>query len=152
MSKKGLKSMKHRIFATVAILMVAVSSMAESTPAVQAHLVQTTLPSDMIFFRGPISIQYQLTITNPSSQPLTLSRLNLSTVGPGGYRLRTGDAIVKTVVPANGSTTLNLSAWASARGGFVRSSEPVEIHGQLWLAPANGKTFVKQFFQYIPQM
>ena len=144
--------MKHRIFITFAIFMVAVSSMAASTPAVQAHLVQTSLPSDMVFFRGPVSVQYQLTITNPSSQPLTLSRLNLSTIGPGGYRLHTGDAIVKAVVPANGSTTLNLSAWANARGGFMRASEPVEVHGQLWLAPAKGKTFVKQFIQYIPQM
>ena len=144
--------MKRRILLTLAILTVAVSSMAASTPAVQAHLVQTTQPSDMIVFRGPISIQYQLTITNPTSQPLTLSRLNLSTEGAGGYRLRTGDAIVKTVVPANGSTTLNLSAWATARGGYVRSTEPVEVHGQLWLAPPKGRTFVKQFFEYIPQM
>jgi hypothetical protein len=144
--------MKHRISITFAIFMIAVSSMAASTPAVQAHLTQTTQPSDMIFFRGPISIQYQLTITNPTNQPLTLSRLNLSTIGPGGYRLRTGDAIVKTVVPANGSTALNLSTWAYARGGFVRSTEPVEVRGQLWLAPAKGKTFVKQFIQYIPQM
>jgi hypothetical protein len=132
--------------------MVAVSSMAASTPAVQAHLVQTSMPSDMVFFRGPISIQYQLTITNPSNQPLTLTRLNLSTMGPGGYRLHTGDAIVKTVVPANGSTTLNLSAWGRARGGFIASTEPVEMHGQLWLKPPTGKTFVKQFLQYIPQM
>ena len=106
----------------------------------------------MIVFRGPISIQYQLTITNPTSQPLTLSRLNLSTVGPGGYSLRTGDAVVKTVVPPNGSTSVNLSAWGYARGGYTRSTEPVQVHGQLWLAPAKGKTFVKQFFQYIPQM
>ena len=144
--------MKRTVFLTFAILLVAVSSMAASTPAIQAHLVQTTQPNDMVYFRGPISIEYQLTITNPTSQPLTLSRLNLSTAGAGSYQLRTGDAIVKTVVPANGSATLNLAAWGYARGGFVRSSEPVEMHGQLWLAPPNGKTFVKQFFQYIPQM
>jgi hypothetical protein len=143
-----------RILLAVATLIVAVSSMAASAPAVQAHLVQTSMPSNMVFFRGPISVQYQLTITNPGSQPLTLSRLNLSTIGPGGYRLRTGDAIVKAVIPANGSTTLNLSAWAYARGGFIRATEPVEMHGQLWLAPpkGQGKTFVKQFLQYIPQM
>ena len=141
-----------RILMTFAILMVAISAMAASTPAVQAHLVQTTLPSDMVFFRGPINVQYQLTITNPTSQPLTLSRLSLSTQGPGGYRLHTGDAVVKTVVPANGTATINLSAWATARGGFIRSTEPVEMHGQLWLAPPNGKTFVTQFLQYIPQM
>jgi hypothetical protein len=132
--------------------MIAVSSMAATAPAVQVHLVQTSLPSNMVFFRGPVSVQYQLTITNPTSQPLTLSRLNLSTMGPGGYRLHTGDAIVKAVIPANGSSTLNLSAWASARGGFMASTEPVELHGQVWLKPAKGKTFVKQFLQYIPQM
>jgi hypothetical protein len=141
-----------RIFLTFATFMIAASALAASTPAVQARLVQTTMPSDMIFFRGPINVQYQLTITNPGSQPLTLSRLNLSTTGPGGYRLHTGDAVVKTVIPANGSVTLNLSAWANARGGFIGSSEPVEMHGQLWLAPPKGKTFVQQFFQYIPQM
>jgi hypothetical protein len=141
-----------KVFVTFAMLMIAASAMAAGTPAVQAHLVQTTIPSDMIFFRGPINVQYQLTITNPTSQPLTLSRLNLSTQGPGGYRLHSGDAIVKAVVPANGSTTLSLSAWAYARGGYIGSTEPVEMHGQLWLAPPKGKTFVTQFFQYIPQM
>jgi len=44
-----------------------------------------------------------------------LSRINLSTAGPGGYRLHTGDAIVKTVVPANGSTTLNFGVGECAR-------------------------------------
>ena len=141
-----------RILITFATLMIAISTMAASTPAVTATLVQANLPSDTVFLRGPINVQYQLTITNPGSEPLTLSRLNLSTLGPGGYRLHTGDTIVKAVVPANGSVTLNLSAWAYARGGFARSTEPVEMRGQLWLAPSSGKTFVKQFTQYIPQM
>jgi hypothetical protein len=94
--------MKHTIFLAFAILSVSVSAMAASTPDVQAHLAQTTLPGDMFYFRGPVNIQYQLTITNPSSEPLTLSRVNLSTQGPGGYSLHTSDAFVKTVVPANG--------------------------------------------------
>jgi hypothetical protein len=145
-------SMKHTLFLALAILTVAVSSTAASTPQVQARLVQTTTSNNMIFFRGPINVQYQLTITNPGNQPLTLSRLNLSTMGPGGYRLHTGNAVVKAVVPANGSVTLNLSAWATTRGGPIASTQPVEMHGTLWLAPPKGKAFVKSFLQYIPQL
>jgi hypothetical protein len=143
--------MKQASFLTLAILTIAVSSAAASTPPVQARLVQTTTSGGTFFFRGPVNVQYQLTVTNPGNQPLTLSRLNLSTVGPGGYRLHTGSAVVKTVVPANGSVTLNLSAWATARGGPIASTQPVEMHGTLWLSPPKGKAFVKNFLQYIPQ-
>ena len=135
----------------ILLLAIALPMMAANAPAVEARLVQVTQPSDTVYFRGPVTVAYQLTITNPTNQPITLTRVNLSSEGPGAYTLRTGDAPVKTVVPANGNTTLNLSAWATARGGFMRGSEPVNMRVQLWFDSPSGK-FVKLFVQYLPQM
>jgi hypothetical protein len=144
--------MKHKSLITLIVLiMSAIPAMAAKAPAVGVHLVQATSPTDTVYFRGPVTVQYQLTITNPTNAPITLTRMNLQSMGPGAYTLRTGNANVKTVIPANGSTTLQLSAWARARGGFLRSSEPVNIHGILWFRGPTGN-FVKQFVDYVPQM
>jgi len=128
-----------RIFLAFATLMVAVSSMAASAP----RRAGAPGANDVAERHGflPRADQHSVSAHHHESHQSAadMSRLNLSTTGPGGYRLHTGDAIVKTVVPANGSTTVNLSAWAYAHGGFIRSTEPVEIHGQLWLAPPKGK-------------
>jgi hypothetical protein len=144
--------MKHKSLITLlALIMGAIPAMAATAPAVGVHLVQTTTPADTVFFRGPVTVEYQLTITNPTNAPITLTRLNLQSMGSGAYTLRTGDAPVKTIIPANGSTTLKLSAWARARGGFMRSTQPVDIHGVLWFQGPTGN-FVKQFIEYLPQM
>lgn len=121
-----------------------------SAPGLQLHLAQTTGPNDIYYFRGPVNVQYALQITNPTNQTLKLTRLNISTIGPGAYRLRTGDSPLSYTVPPNASVTVPLSAWAFASGGFLRSSEPVNIRAIAYFQGPNG-TFVKQFTELIPQ-
>ncbi len=121
-----------------------------STPALQIHLAQIGGSPDLYYFRGPVNVQYRLQIANPTSQTYTLRRLNLSTIGPGAYRLRTGDSPMKHTIPPNSTITIQLSTWANAAGGFLRGSEPVDIRGIAYFEGPSG-SFLKQFTEVIMQ-
>ncbi|MEA2572411.1 MAG: hypothetical protein QOI24_4412 [Acidobacteriota bacterium] len=139
--------MKSKIIAAFVVLLTAVSLMAADTPAVEAQLTQINPAPDMFTFRGPINVQYQLTIKNPLiDQSITLRRIVLRTQGKGAYSLRADDPITMAINPES-SVTVNLSAWARSNGGFMRSTEPVDVVVQLWFDRSNGKSFVKQFVQ-----
>lgn len=144
--------MKTRILTTLVVLFAATSIMAASnTPAVEAQLVQLKSTPDMFMFRGPANVQYQLTVKNPLvDEAITLRRISLRTQGGGAYSLRADDPIKVTINP-DSTVTINLSAWVRTGGGFMRNQVPVDMVVQLWFDRPNGKTFVKQFVQYLPQ-
>ncbi|MEA2166587.1 MAG: hypothetical protein QOK37_4714 [Thermoanaerobaculia bacterium] len=142
--------MKSRIIATLFVLLAATSVMAaDTTPSVDATLTQLVSAPDMFTFRGPVNVQYQLTIKNPLvNESITLRRITLHSQGKGAYSLRADDPI-SVVVNPDSSVTINLSAWARSNGGFMNQA-PVQMV-LLWFDRQNGKTFTKQFFQYLPQ-
>lgn len=144
--------MKLKIVSTLFVLFVATSMMAAGdTPAVEAQLSQLRTSPDMFTFRGPVNLEYQLTIKNPLvDQSITLRRISLRTQGGGAYQLRADDSI-KLVINPESASTITLSAWGRAQGGFMRSNAPVNVLVQLWFDRQNGKSFVKQFVQYLPQ-
>jgi hypothetical protein len=124
---------------------------AADVPAVEAQLSQLNPGPDLFTFRGPVNVQYQLTIKNPLvDQTITLRRITLRTQGTGAYSLRADDPINMVINPES-SVTVNLSAWGRSSGGFMSSQEPVDMTVQLWFDRQNGKAFVKQFFRVLPQ-
>lgn len=144
--------MKTAIITTLFILFAAGSvTAASSTPQVDARLVQLNSAPDMFIFRGPVNVQYQLTLRNPlADQTITLRRIILRTQGRGAYSLRADDPI-RVVINPDSSVTINLSAWAHSGGGFMRTQIPVDMVVQLWFDRQGGKSFSKQFVQYLPQ-
>jgi hypothetical protein len=137
-------------FAAAAVLLIALSGLASSssdTPNINVHLQQVSMPADTFFFRGPINVQYQLSVSNPTSEPVKLRRLELSTIGPGAYFLRTGATPITRTIPANGTTTITLSAWGRASGGDLRSEEPVTVRGVAYFDVPHGHGFVRQFVE-----
>jgi len=143
--------MKPKIISALLVFLAATSLMAATPPAVEAQLTQLNLAPEMFAFRGPLNVQYQLTIKNPLvNDSITLRRITLRTQGPGAYRLRADDPISMAINPSS-STTITLSGWAQASGGFMRNQAPVDMVIQLWFDRQNGKSFVKQFIQVLPQ-
>jgi hypothetical protein len=137
-------------FAVAVVLLIALSGYASSSsdsPKIDVRLTQISTPADTFFFRGPISLQYQLSIANPTGEPVTLRRLELSTLGPGAYFLRTGATPITRTIRANGTTTITLSAWGRASGGDLRMEEPVTIRGLAYFDRPHGKGFVRQFIE-----
>jgi hypothetical protein len=121
-----------------------------SAPPLQLKLAQTGGSTDMYYFRGAVPVQFALQISNPTNQSYTLRRLNLQTIGPGAYSLRTGDSPINFTVPANGTVTVPLSTWARSSGSFLRSTEPVDIRGIAYFEGPSG-SFIRQFTTMLPQ-
>src|SRR5438132_647738 len=139
-----------RVKTAVAVLFVGLLGFASSSsgaeaPKLDIQLKQASMPGDVFYFRGPVNLQYQLAIANPSNEPVTLRRIDLSTIGPGAYSLRTGATPITRAIPPNGAVTINLSAWGHASGGFLRSEEPVTIHGIAYFDSPGHKSFIRQF-------
>jgi hypothetical protein len=143
--------MNRKIIAALFVLLAATSVRAAEAPAVEAQLTQLQSAPEMFTFRGPVNVQYQLTIKNPLvDQSITLRRITLRTQGRGPYSLRADDPISMAINPES-SVTISLSAWGRSSGGFMRNQEPVDIVVQLWFDRQHGKAFVKQFLQVLPQ-
>jgi hypothetical protein len=104
----------------------------------------------MYYFRGTIPVQYVLQISNPTNQAYTLRRINLQSAGPGAYSLRTGNSPITFTVPPNATVSVPLTAWAYSRGGFLTSTEPVDIRGLAYFDGPGG-SFLRQFTTHLPQ-
>ena len=105
--------MKPKVITALFVLLFATTSViAADAPAVEAQLSQLNPAMDMFTFRGPVSVQYQLTIKNPLvDQSITLRRVTLRTQGRGAYSLRANDP----------------STWSSTRRARSRSISPHRV-------------------------
>ena len=132
-------------FLTVALLVAGCGSSNLSSnggPNVTVHLAQVNTAPDVFYFAGPVNIQYQLSITNPTSDALTLTRLDLETIGPGAYSLRTAATPMNLKVPPNSTATYTISVWGRARGGYLAADEPVTLRGTAYFKGPSG-SFVR---------
>lgn len=123
--------MKHA-FALLAIALLAgcASAPASSSgaPALKIDLLQRGAPAaDVYYFRGPINIQYDLAVQNPTNNQYTLRRLDIQSIGQGAYRIRTGSQPMSQKINPNGTTSVHLSTWGQSTGGFISSGEPVTV-------------------------
>ncbi|MCU1350660.1 MAG: hypothetical protein JWO56_3690 [Acidobacteria bacterium] len=136
-----------RLFAVFAtsILLVACGSSGGSNnqgPAgAEVRLAQVGSSGDVFYLRGPIALQYVLEVVNPTTEPIRLRRLDLSTIGDGAYYLRTGSVPMNEPVPAGGTTALKFSAWGTARGGRLTANEPVTVRVIAQFEDSRGNKF-----------
>lgn len=133
------------------LLAACASSQSSNAPNVTVQLAQLASSTDVFYLRGPVSIQYQLAITNPTSQPLTLTRLDLQSVGPGAYSLRANGTPMNLKVAPNSTSSYTISAWGYSNGGYVASSEPVTMRGTAYFKSPSG-SFIRVFNENIPQL
>jgi hypothetical protein len=129
-------------------LLACASSNQSNGPNVAIQLAQVSQSNDVFYFRGPVSIQYQVSIANPTNQELTLTRLDLQTIGPGAYSLRANGTPMNLKVAPNSTSTYLISVWGYSSGGYLRSSEPVSIRGTAYFQGASG-SFLRLFNQNI---
>ena len=127
------------------------SSQQSSGPSVAVHLVPLNTSSDVYYFSGPINIQYQLAVANPTSQPIKLSRVELQTIGSGAYVIRNTSSPMNVTIPANSTSTFTVSVWGYSRGGSMRSTEPVTVRGIGYFDAASGP-FIRMFTENISPM
>src|SRR3954447_24985799 len=145
-----------RIVALLAIALVtgcASSQSSSSTaPPLKVSLLQRGTPAaDVYYFRGPINIEYDLAVANPTNDQYTLRRLDIQSIGQGAYRIRTGAQPMNQRISPNGTTSVHLSTWGQSTGGFMSSAEPVSVRVIAQFAAPNGKSFQKVFTETLSQ-
>jgi hypothetical protein len=124
----------------------------DGAPPLQVTLLQRgTAAPDVYYFRGPVNIQYDLAVKNPTNDQYTLKRLDIQSIGQGSYRIRTGSQPMNQKIDPNGTTSVHLSTWGQSTGGFISSGEPVSVRVIAQFAAPNGKSFQKVFTETLSQ-
>lgn len=134
--------MQIRIALFAFLSVACASSQQSSGPPVTVQLTQVGGSSNIFYFPGPVNVQYQVTVNNPTDQEVTLRRLDLRTEGSGAYVLRTGGTPMNVKIAPKSSATFTVSAWGQARGGYIASTEPVSLFATAYLDGPSG-AFVK---------
>jgi hypothetical protein len=150
----------RNLFAAAAIALAACSSSSPATsrPAVQIpqpdfELRQMAGPAEQNYPEGNIEVKFQLDIGNRADVPITLSRVQLTTVNPpgGAYSITRRDYYMKNTINPHTAASIDLWAKAYTQGQSRRTNEPVTIRGTLFFESPAGNlrhVFVKELGQY----
>lgn len=122
-----------RRFVIAAAFLLAACSTSRDRVQIQPpdiQLRQVIGPADQGYPSGPIQVRYEIAIANRSSEPLTLTRIEVESVGTGAYQLiRDALRFNQTVAPLS---TERMQFWVRA---FARPQsragvgEPVTFRG-----------------------
>ena len=134
--------MQHRIALLALLLAACASRPREGGPPVTVRLAQLGGTSNVFYYPGPVNVQYQVTVDNPTDQAITLRRLDLRTESFGAYALRTTGTPMNVKIAPKSSATFTVSAWGQARGGYIASTEPVSLFATAYFEGPSG-SFVK---------
>jgi hypothetical protein len=119
--------MKTTVFLISILFATACATQQSSGPPVTVQLAQVGSSANVFYFPGPVNVQYQVSVTNPTDQEITLQRLDLRTEGTGAYYLNTAGSPMNVRIAPKSNATFTVSAWGRSRGGYIASTEPVTL-------------------------
>jgi len=128
-------------FLIVALLLVAAcaSNPKDEGPPIGIDLALTNGAGSILYFAGPVNLQFAATLTNPTDMPVTLRRLDLRTLGGGSFFMRATGTVFHIEVPPHGSKTVTMSAWGNSRGGMIAESEPIQLQATAYFDSPKGQ-------------
>ncbi len=142
------------------LLALTVLSACASSPKVpiippRVDIRQTFGPGDVGYPTGPIRVQYEMLITNESSEALNLQRVEVESVGTGSYTLRRDTIYIKEIIEPMSQKPVRFWARAIATAGGTGAGragigEPVTVRGVLYFTTDLGpvrKIFMKNLSQ-----
>jgi hypothetical protein len=105
-------------------------------------LLQLYGPSDLGFARGTgrMLAEFGFQITNRAAEPITLRRIELSSIGTGSYVLRREDRGFKALIPAGQTAALKMTADAffTTDVSGTPSREPVTLRAIVYFEAPSG--------------
>ena len=114
------------------------SSPQNEGPPIGVDLALLNTPSTILYFAGPVNLQFEVTLTNPTDDTVTLRRLDLRTIGGGSFFMRASGTPFHVTVKPHGSTSVTMSAWGASRGGMLAEDEPIELQGTAYFDGPQG--------------
>jgi len=93
----------------VALLLVAAacaSNPRDEGPPIGVELALLDAPANILYFPGPVNLRFELTLTNPTDQPVTLQRLDLRSIGSASLFLRATGTPFHVEVKPHASTSV----------------------------------------------
>ena len=152
--------MRHLAAIAAVLALVACSSSNDGNSNQRASILEPDLelfqiigPAEQNYPSGRIEVQYGVRISNRSSEPLTLRRIQVEPMGIGGpYRLRRDTYFFNRTIKPGGFEDLTFWARADARGdAFATDAQaPVTFRGTAYFHSPDGevrKVFVKTLNQ-----
>jgi hypothetical protein len=121
-----------------------------NAPNLALHLAQEETAPSAFLYGGLVNVRYALSITNRTTDPVTLSRIEVRTVSSGAYFMRPTSTTINVEVPSGQEKTVPLSLWAQAPGGSLASHEPVTVRATAYMTGPKG-AFVRLFTEYYAQ-
>jgi len=121
----------------------------------EINLVQLQAPVDVGYATGPTQIQFEVRVANRSSEPITLKRIEIQSVGSGSYALRKEFFSYNETIKPEQFTSVKFWAhgYAFATGrDRMPSSEPVNLRGVIYFESpvGNFQQIVTRYIQQFP--
>lgn len=135
--------MKRALIVAVLFLGACASSQNEVVkPPPQIDVVQVYGPSDIPYSRGQESVlgEYAFRVANPANVPITLRRIELSSLGGGTIALRREDrAFTRTINPGSAEVvSVNARVYFRTTSSGSPTNEPLTIRAVLYFDSPNG--------------
>jgi hypothetical protein len=113
MGEPGVESRFMRQTALALLLLFGCSSGSDLKIAKpEISLLQLYAPTDLGFARGTgtMHAEFGVQITNKAMEPITLRRIELTSIGSGGYTVRREDRGFTTVIPSGATEAVRMVA------------------------------------------
>jgi hypothetical protein len=95
----------------VLLLLAGCASAQDDAPNVSLHLAQYESAPNAFLYGGPVNVRYSLSVANRTNDPVTLTRLEIRTVGSGAYTIRPTSTQINIDLAPGQEKTIPLSLW-----------------------------------------
>ncbi len=140
-------------FLAAVLLLAGCASSADEDPnasKITLHLEQVDTGANTFASPGPVTVQFVLTGTNTTTEPLTLTRLEVRTISDGAYSIPPVTRTLNVQLAPGQSQQTPISVLGNAHGGRWYSDAPVTMRSTGYLTGSKGP-FVKLFTETIVQ-
>jgi hypothetical protein len=121
-----------------------------NAPNVELHLAQYESAPNAYLYGGMVNVRYALSVANRTKDPITLTRIEIRTIGSGAYTIRPTSTPINIDLAPGQEKTVPINIWGSARGGYLSSQEPVTLRATAYMKGPKG-AFVRLFTEYLRQ-
>jgi hypothetical protein len=142
--------MKHALLILLLLTACASAQDDANAPTVSLHLAQYESASNAYLYGGMVNVQYALSVANRTKDPITLTRIEIRTVGSGAYTIRPISTTINADLAPGQEKTIPISIWANARGGNLAAHEPVSLRATAYMTGPSG-AFVRLFTEFFTE-